>query len=31
VETMAEATGFQLLEQWVDDDWGFAENLMICR
>jgi len=31
VETMADASGFQLLEQWVDEEWGFAENLMICR
>jgi len=31
VETMADASGFELLEQWVDEDWGFAENLMICR
>jgi dimethylhistidine N-methyltransferase len=31
VETMADASGFHLLEQWVDEEWGFAENLMICR
>jgi len=31
VETMADASGFELVEQWVDEDWGFAENLMICR
>ncbi|MEO8596527.1 MAG: L-histidine N(alpha)-methyltransferase [Candidatus Solibacter sp.] len=31
VETMAEASGFELTEQWVDEEWGFAENLMVCR
>ncbi|MEO8369154.1 MAG: L-histidine N(alpha)-methyltransferase [Candidatus Solibacter sp.] len=31
VETMAEAAGLELLEQWVDEAWGFAENLLICR
>jgi len=30
VETMAEASGFELVEQWVDEEWGFSENLMIC-
>ena len=30
VETMAGAAGFRLEQQWVDEEWGFAENLLIC-
>jgi len=30
VETMATAAGFQLREQCVDKEWGFAENLLTC-
>ena len=30
VETMADAAGFRLQQQWVDEDWGFAENLLVC-
>jgi dimethylhistidine N-methyltransferase len=30
LETMADATGFRLEQQWVDEEWGFAENLMVC-
>jgi dimethylhistidine N-methyltransferase len=30
VETMADAAGFRLQQQWVDEEWGFAENLLIC-
>ncbi len=31
VETMAGAAGFRLERQWVDEEWGFAENLLVCR
>jgi dimethylhistidine N-methyltransferase len=27
---MAERTGFACVAQWVDDEWGFAENLFIA-
>ena len=30
VETMAGAAGFRLEHQWVDEEWGFAENLLVC-
>jgi dimethylhistidine N-methyltransferase len=30
VETMAGAAGFRLERQWVDEEWGFAENLLVC-
>jgi L-histidine N-alpha-methyltransferase len=30
VETMATAAGFRLREQWVEENWGFAESLLIC-
>jgi L-histidine N-alpha-methyltransferase len=30
VETMADAAGFRLEQQWVDEDWAFAENLLVC-
>ena len=30
VETMAGAAGFRLEQQWLDEEWGFAENLMVC-
>ena len=30
VETMADAAGFRLQQQWVDEEWGFAENLLVC-
>jgi dimethylhistidine N-methyltransferase len=29
VETMAGAAGFRLERQWVDEEWGFAESLMV--
>jgi len=28
--TMARVAGFRLAEQWVDDEWLFAENLLIA-
>jgi len=27
---MAERTGFECVQQWVDDEWAFAENLFIA-
>jgi dimethylhistidine N-methyltransferase len=30
VRTMARAAGFRLAEQWVDEEWLFAENLLIA-
>ena len=30
VQTMAGAAGFRLAQQWVDEEWGFAENLLVC-
>ena len=27
---MAERTGFECVAQWVDDEWAFAENLLIA-
>ena len=30
VDTMADAAGFNLEQQWVDEEWGFAENLLVC-
>jgi hypothetical protein len=27
---MAGAAGFRLAQQWVDEAWGFAENLLVC-
>jgi L-histidine N-alpha-methyltransferase len=30
VRTMARAAGFQLAQQWLDEEWGFAENLLIA-
>ena len=30
ISTLACAAGFRLKAQWVDEEWGFAENLMIC-
>jgi dimethylhistidine N-methyltransferase len=30
VRTMARAAGFQLAQQWVENDWLFAENLLIA-
>ena len=29
VETLAEVSGFTLERQWIDDEWGFAENLLM--
>jgi L-histidine Nalpha-methyltransferase len=26
---MARATGFHLVQQWIDEEWGFAENLLV--
>jgi uncharacterized SAM-dependent methyltransferase len=26
---MARATGFRLVQQWIDEEWGFAENLLV--
>ncbi len=31
LETMAEQTGFQVEDQWIDRDWPFAENLWTVR
>jgi L-histidine N-alpha-methyltransferase len=28
VKTMAEVSGFDLTRQWIDEEWGFAENLL---
>jgi L-histidine N-alpha-methyltransferase len=28
---MASRTGFECAEQWVDDEWAFAENLFVAR
>jgi uncharacterized SAM-dependent methyltransferase len=28
---MALRTGFECVEQWVDDEWQFAENLLVAR
>jgi dimethylhistidine N-methyltransferase len=30
IETIADASGFRLEQQWVDEEWGFAENLLVC-
>jgi len=30
VRTMARAAGFRLADQWVDEEWLFAENLLIA-
>ena len=30
ISILAGAAGFRLKAQWVDEKWGFAENLMIC-
>jgi dimethylhistidine N-methyltransferase len=30
VSQMAERTGFECVAQWVDDEWGFAENLLVA-
>lgn len=30
VETMADAAGLHLEQQWVEEEWGFAENLLVC-
>ena len=30
METMAGAAGFKLERQWVDEEWGFAESLLVC-
>jgi L-histidine N-alpha-methyltransferase len=27
--TMARAGGFHLVQQWIDESWGFAENLLV--
>ncbi len=27
---MASRTGFECVTQWVDDEWGFAENLFVA-
>ena len=27
---MARRTGFECVKQWVDDEWGFAENLFVA-
>lgn len=27
---MARRTGFECVQQWVDDEWGFAENLFVA-
>lgn len=29
-EEMAERTGFRCIEQWVDDEWPFAENILVA-
>jgi L-histidine N-alpha-methyltransferase len=26
---MARSTGFRLSGQWIDEEWGFAENLLV--
>jgi L-histidine N-alpha-methyltransferase len=31
VVNMAERTGFRCVEQWIDEEWPFAQNLMIRR
>jgi L-histidine N-alpha-methyltransferase len=28
--TMSRISGFRLEEQWVDEEWGFAENLLVA-
>ena len=28
---IAQRTGFRCQGQWIDDEWGFAENLWIAR
>jgi L-histidine N-alpha-methyltransferase len=30
VRTMARAAGFHLAQHWVDEEWLFAENLLIA-
>jgi L-histidine N-alpha-methyltransferase len=30
VRTMARVAGFQLVEHWVDEEWKFAENLLLA-
>jgi dimethylhistidine N-methyltransferase len=30
VRTMARAAGFQLVHQWLDEEWLFAENLLLA-
>ena len=27
---MASRTGFECVTQWVDEEWGFAENLLVA-
>jgi uncharacterized SAM-dependent methyltransferase len=29
VVDMAERTGFRCVEQWIDEEWPFAQNLLI--
>ena len=31
VVAMAERTGFRCDGQWIDQEWAFAQNLLICR
>jgi L-histidine Nalpha-methyltransferase len=31
VVNMAERTGFRCVEQWIDEEWPFAQNLLIRR
>jgi uncharacterized SAM-dependent methyltransferase len=30
VRTMSRAAGFELVQQWLDEEWLFAENLLIA-
>jgi uncharacterized SAM-dependent methyltransferase len=31
VVAMAERTGFRCDGQWIDEEWPFAQNLLICE
>jgi len=28
---MAKRTGYRCEGQWIDEDWPFAQNLLICQ
>jgi dimethylhistidine N-methyltransferase len=30
IGAMTRATGFRLVQQWIDQEWGFAENLLVA-